>query len=100
MKQGYLRARIDGEIVELTKGHKVDRYKVHDIELVVDRLAMAAANNSKKAATDTDLARLRQTVSTALKLGSVGMHHPKLMDKVQAKLHLSVDGVAARFCFV
>ncbi len=69
MKQGYLRARIDGEIVELTKGHKVDRYKVHDIELVVDRLAMAAANNSKKAGTDTDLARLRQTVSTALKLG-------------------------------
>jgi len=40
MKQGYLRARIDGEIVELTKGHKVDRYKIHDIELVVDRLVI------------------------------------------------------------
>jgi len=48
MKQGYLRARIDGVIVELTKGHKVDRYKIHDIELVVDRLAMGEPKSSKK----------------------------------------------------
>jgi len=69
MKQGYLRARIDGVIVELTKGHKVDRYKIHDIELVVDRLAMGEPKSSKKGSVDADLARLRQTVSTALKLG-------------------------------
>ena len=67
MKQGYLRARIDGEIVELTKGHKVDRYKIHDIELVVDRLAMGP--NAGKDKADGELARLRQTVNTALKLG-------------------------------
>jgi hypothetical protein len=46
------------------------------------------------------LNEFRTKTRTALKLGSVGMHHPKLMDKVQAKLHLSVDGVAARFGFV
>ncbi|MFN9799011.1 MAG: excinuclease ABC subunit UvrA, partial [Bacteroidota bacterium] len=32
MKQGYLRARVDGEIIELSRGYKVDRYKIHDIE--------------------------------------------------------------------
>jgi excinuclease ABC subunit A len=69
MKQGYLRARIDGEIVELTKGHKVDRYKIHDIELVVDRLAMGVLKKEKKESADAELTRLRQTVSTALKLG-------------------------------
>ncbi len=37
-KQGFLRARVDGEIVEVTPGMKLDRYKVHDIETVVDRI--------------------------------------------------------------
>ncbi len=37
-KQGFLRARIDGEIREVTPGMKLDRYKVHDIETVIDRV--------------------------------------------------------------
>lgn len=37
-KQGYLRVRVDGEILELTPRMQLDRYKIHDIELVVDRL--------------------------------------------------------------
>ncbi|MCX6295626.1 MAG: excinuclease ABC subunit UvrA, partial [Bacteroidetes bacterium] len=37
-KWGYLRVRIDGEVVELTKRIQLDRYKVHDIEIVIDRL--------------------------------------------------------------
>ncbi len=70
MKQGYLRARIDGEIVELTKGHKVDRYKIHDIEVVVDRLAIGAVMAKTKAsAPDPELSRIRQTVNAALKMG-------------------------------
>jgi excinuclease ABC subunit A len=69
MKQGYLRARIDGEIVELTKGHKVDRYKIHDIEVVIDRLGLGATKTTGKEVSDGDLTRLRQTVQTALKLG-------------------------------
>jgi excinuclease ABC subunit A len=55
MKQGYLRARIDGEIVELTKGHKVDRYKIHDIEVVIDRLALGASKTTGKESSDGDL---------------------------------------------
>ncbi len=37
-KKGYLKVRIDGAIQELTPGMKVDRYKIHDIEVLVDRL--------------------------------------------------------------
>lgn len=74
MKQGYLRARVDGEIVELTKGYKIDRYKIHDIEVVIDRLAIAPAAPSKgkkgKSVSESpDILRIRQTVSTALRVG-------------------------------
>ncbi len=37
-KKGYLKVRIDGTIKELTAGMKVDRYKIHDIEVIIDRL--------------------------------------------------------------
>ncbi|MGV6846245.1 MAG: excinuclease ABC subunit UvrA, partial [Lutibacter sp.] len=37
-KQGFIKARVDGEIIELTKGMRLDRYKTHDIEIVIDRL--------------------------------------------------------------
>ncbi len=58
-KKGYLTVRIDGELQEITLGMKVDRYKSHSIELVIDRL---------KASTKDD-SRLRNTISTALKQG-------------------------------
>ncbi|MAO47100.1 MAG: excinuclease ABC subunit A [Crocinitomicaceae bacterium] len=61
-KQGYVRARVDGEIVELDSGFKVDRYKVHDIELVVDRIIVGG-----------DISRLKNSVRTALKLGKGSM---------------------------
>ncbi len=40
MKMGFLRARVDGELVELYKGMKVDRYVTHDIEVVIDRMTI------------------------------------------------------------
>jgi len=59
LKQGYLRARVDGTVVELKPGYKVDRYKVHDIEVVIDRLAVG-----------TDSAkRILESVKTSLKQG-------------------------------
>lgn len=61
-KQGYVRARVDGDIVELDSGFKLDRYKVHDIELVVDRLVAGA-----------DKARTQNSIRTALKLGNGSM---------------------------
>lgn len=58
-KKGYLKVRVDGEVKDLAPKMQVDRYKIHDIELVVDRLQV----------TDDLKARLSQSVQQALKLG-------------------------------
>lgn len=58
-KKGYLNVRVDGKIHELTYGMKVDRYKNHSIELVVDRLR----------ASSSDLNRLKDSVHNALRQG-------------------------------
>jgi excinuclease ABC subunit A len=50
LKQGFLKVRVDGEIVEITRNMMLDRYKVHDIEIVVDRLE--AKEENKKRITD------------------------------------------------
>lgn len=60
-KMGYLKVRLDGEIKDLTFGMQADRFKVHDIEIVIDRIRLDDAKG-------TDL-RLRQSVATALKHG-------------------------------
>ena len=62
-KKGYLYIRVDGEIKEITRGMKVDRYKNHNIEVVIDRLKFGETAN------DGVDERLRQTVSTAMKQG-------------------------------
>lgn len=71
LKQGYLRARIDGEIVELEKNLKLDRYKIHDIELVVDRIQV-----DKK-----DKVRIAQTIQTALRQGKGALMIQKIGKK-------------------
>jgi excinuclease ABC subunit A len=57
-KQGFVKVRADGEIKDLTKGMKLDRYKTHDIEIVIDRLII---DNSK----DNDK-RLTESINTAM----------------------------------
>ncbi|MBC3758830.1 excinuclease ABC subunit UvrA [Hyunsoonleella sp. SJ7] len=57
-KQGFVKARTDGEIRDLVKGMKLDRYKTHDIEIVIDRLVV---NDTP----DTDK-RLTETIKTAM----------------------------------
>ena len=58
-RKGYLYARVDGEIMEITQGMKTDRYKNHNIEVVIDKMQM------RKGFED----RLRKTVETAMKQG-------------------------------
>ena len=58
-RKGYLRARIDGKMTDLSTVTQLDRYKVHDIELVIDRLLMH----------DIDETRLKNSIKTALKMG-------------------------------
>ena len=57
-KQGFLKVRVDGQIQDLVKGMKVDRYKTHDIEIVVDRLKISSANENDK--------RLDESIITAM----------------------------------
>lgn len=62
-KKGFLTVRVDGELRELTLGMKLDRYKNHDVELVVDRLKVSAK----------DVDRLRSTVRDTLRQGDKQM---------------------------
>ena len=57
-KQGFVKVRVDGAITELVKGMKVDRYKTHDIEIVIDRLKVAGSDDLRK--------RLMESIHTAM----------------------------------
>ena len=58
-RKGYLYIRVDGKVEEIQRGMKVDRYKNHNIEVVIDKMAV----------TDSDEERLRKSVATAMKQG-------------------------------
>ncbi|MDE5944726.1 MAG: excinuclease ABC subunit UvrA [Rikenella sp.] len=59
IKKGYLYARVDGEIVELHSGMQLDRYKIHHIELVIDRMAAEAEAE----------ARIKKSLEEAMRQG-------------------------------
>jgi excinuclease ABC subunit A len=59
VRMGFIRARVDGEVVEVSSGYRLDRYKTHDIEIVVDRIRVAATAES----------RIAQSVETAMAHG-------------------------------
>ena len=63
-KKGFVHVRIDGEVHEIVAGMKVDRYKIHNIEVVVDRL------KPKNNGTEEDVRRLRQSVDRAMTQGN------------------------------
>lgn len=52
-KQGFVKVRVDGEILDITKGMKLDRYKTHEIEIVVDRLKIEGKEDTLKRLTDS-----------------------------------------------
>ena len=60
-KQGFLKVRVDGEIKDIVKNMKVDRYKTHDIEIVIDRLKVAESEDFHK--------RLSESINTAMYSG-------------------------------
>ena len=59
MRKGYLNVRVDGELCEMSRGMMLERYKNHDIEVVIDKLAVDAK----------DTQRLKQSLATALSQG-------------------------------
>lgn len=59
-KQGFLKVRVDGEVQDITRGMRLDRYKTHDIEAVVDRISVDEKN----------IKRLKESIDVALALGN------------------------------
>jgi excinuclease ABC subunit A len=60
LSDGFLRVRVDGEVIEITKGLKVDRYKIHNIEIVVDRFSVSESSRT----------RITESVEVALNYGA------------------------------
>ena len=58
-KMGFIRVRVDGNILEIVPGMKLDRFKTHDIEIIVDRLHVKEANEN----------RIKESIQTTLKHG-------------------------------
>ncbi|MEZ4756746.1 MAG: excinuclease ABC subunit UvrA [Flavobacteriales bacterium] len=78
LRQGFLRARVDGKVIDISDRPRLDRYKLHDIELVVDRLKVNATNAK----------RLADTCATAMKYGKgslmvvgVDEHEPRYLSR-------------------
>ena len=57
-KQGFVKVRVNGEIKDIVSGMKVDRYKTHDIEIVIDRIAIESNEETEK--------RLAESINTAM----------------------------------
>ena len=67
-KKGYVHVRVDGEVQEIVAGMKLDRYKMHTIEVVVDRLKIKDLSQGEVG--EPDLRRLRQSVDRAMTQGN------------------------------
>jgi len=61
MKMGFLKVRVDGELKDITYGFKVDRYKIHDIEIVIDKIKVEQDDVTRK--------RVSQSLQLAMKHG-------------------------------
>ena len=75
-KKGYISVRVDGEVMDITPGMKLDRYKTHNIEVVVDKLKV----ESQKSKEESDLHRIRQSINRAMEQGN-GLMMIGLMDE-------------------
>jgi excinuclease ABC subunit A len=68
-KQGYLKVRVDGEVKDIKEKMQLDRYKIHEIELVVDRIVVEASPLPPPKEVEQSSARLSQSVQQTLSLG-------------------------------
>jgi len=74
-KRGFQRMRVDGVVLEIKSGMQLDRYKMHDIELVVDRIEPGAASEN----------RIAESVKTALRMGKGTL---MVLDTAENKIQL------------
>jgi len=87
-KKGYTKVRVDGEVLDLKQGLQVDRYKVHDIELIVDRLKV---EEEKKE-------RISNSLETAMKMGEdfiyINEHGTDVMTPFSKQLMDAESGIS------
>jgi len=88
-KQGFVRVYVDGELLEITKGMRLDRYKTHDIAIVIDRLEVAI--DSEK--------RLQESIQTSLYHGDkviqvLDMEYPDIPRYFSSNLMCPTSGIA------
>ena len=94
-RKGFLHVRVDGEVQEIYSGMKLDRYKNHTIEAVVDRLKLKTDNDEE------DLKRLRASVDQAMRMGdgvmAVCAHGAQFRERSQASYSLEARGEGIRY---
>jgi len=88
-RQGFLRARIDGELREISFGLQLDRYKTHDIELVVDKISLKGRSAE----------RLQASVQTAMRHGKGSMMLIDLQDSKERYFSKKLMDPATGFSF-
>lgn len=101
-RKGYLHVRVDGEVQEITPGMKLDRYKNHTIEVVVDRLKVKGERLEVRGEEiGEDLKRLRATVDKAMTQGdgvmAICAHSAQFRERSQASYSLEVKGDGIRY---
>src|SRR5205823_6669088 len=92
-RAGYVRVRVDGEIFDLADTIVLDKYKKHDIEIVVDRIILPDADADPEART-SDLSRLSDSIETALKLAEGIV----LIQELGGELRLFSEHFACVYC--
>ena len=88
---GYVRVRVDGAVLDVSEEIELERYKMHTIEAVIDRLVIPAPGDSDK---EIDRSRLADSVETALKLGA-GVAQVALQDGTE---HLYSESLSCAYC--
>ena len=102
-RKGYLHVRVDGEVQEIYAGMKLDRYKNHTIEVVVDRLKIKGNEAMRREGDEAgeDLKRLRATVDQAMRMGdgvmAICAHSAQFRERSQASYSLEVKGDGIRY---
>ncbi len=79
-KKGFVHVRVDGEVQEIVKGMKLDRYSVHNIEVVVDKLKI----KNEELKIEEDLRRIRQSIDRAMTQGNGLLMIVALNDEMSA----------------
>ena len=100
-RKGFLHVRVDGEVQEIYSGMKLDRYKNHTIEVVVDRLKLGERREAKGDEAGEDLKRLRASVDQAMRMGdgvmAICAHSAQFRERSQASYSLEVKGDRIRY---